>query len=302
LIAPSITLINDESTCTILPSIGGGIGSWTVAGQDMLRAASPQAIRGAEPLGLSTFPLVPYSNRIANAGFAWMGKDIRLTANFCPEPHAIHGIGWRRKWDIEDTADTTASLMIVHTPDADWPWAFEARQAISIAPDSLTITMRVRNCADHSVPLAFGHHPYFDAIGASLQFEASRVWMTGDDGLPAAPVLPSGQFDFSKPRGVQDRDIDHCYAGVRGSARITWEGRPLALDISSTPQLQAAVVYIPKGGEAFCFEPVPHINNALNLPGHEPAMPVVETGGIFETTIVMKAIPRPDVHANTARR
>jgi aldose 1-epimerase len=284
--------MNEGSMCTILPSIGGGMGSWTVAGQDMLRAASPQAIRGAAPLGLSTFPLVPYSNRIANAGFNWMGKAICLTPNFRPEPHAIHGIGWRRQWAVEDATDTTASLMIVHTPDADWPWGFEARQAFSIAPDSLTITMRVRNCADHAVPLAFGHHPYFDAIGASLQFEARQVWMTGDGGLPAAPVAPSGQFDFAKPRAVHGSDTDHCYAGVKGSARITWAGRPLALDISSSPQLQAAVVYIPKGGDAFCFEPVPHINNALNLPGHEPAMPVIEPGDFFETTIVMKAIPR----------
>jgi aldose 1-epimerase len=258
----------------------------------MLRAASPDAIRRLDPLGLSTFPLVPYSNRVANTAFDWEGHKISLAPNFYPELHPIHGVGWQRQWAIERADDTSATIMIVHVPDKDWPWAFEARQSFILAPHALTIKLSVRNCANQRVPLAFGHHPYFEAAGASLQFDAEQVWMIGDDGLPSAPVAPAGQFDFATIGAVQGRNIDHCYAGVSGCTRIEWTGRPFGLELSSSPQMEAAVIYIPIGGDAFCFEPVPHINNALHLPGHAPTMPVVDVGGVFETTIEMKAVPR----------
>ena len=77
-------------------------------------------------------------------------------------------------------------------------------------------------------------------------------------------------------------------AGVSGPVQISWVGRPLRLEIGSN--LPAAVVYVPKGGDSFCFEPVPHINNALNLPGHAPAMPIIAPGERFEAEIDFKVV------------
>jgi aldose 1-epimerase len=54
--------------------------------------------------------------------------------------------------------------------------------------------------------------------------------------------------------------------------------------------MTAAVVYERKGGNAFCFEPVPHINNALNRPGDLPAMPKVQPGKSFTGIIRLTAV------------
>ena len=280
------------SRCVLLPELGGAIGSWTVDGQDMLRAASAEAMAAGTMLGLASFPLVPYSNRIGHAEFFRDGQAIRLTPNFAPEPHAIHGVGWRRRWTVTAQSEDSATLTLVHAGDGDWPWPFEASQRVTVSAHGLTLALGVRNLATEAVPLAIGHHPYFDAADATMAFRADAVWMAGPDALPTTPLVPDGQFDFGTPAPVQGRDIDHCYAGVAGPARIGWSGRPLALEIASTPQLEAAVVYVPPGGDAFCFEPVPHINNALNLPGHAPAMPVIAPGDAFETTITLTAIPQ----------
>jgi galactose mutarotase-like enzyme len=40
----------------------------------MLRTASAEAIAAHDPLGMASFPLVPYSNRIADARFGWAGQ------------------------------------------------------------------------------------------------------------------------------------------------------------------------------------------------------------------------------------
>jgi aldose 1-epimerase len=287
---PSMTLTNGDSICTILPEIGGGLSNWRIGDQDMFRCATQSAMAARDPLGLATFPLVPFSNRIGNGMFDWNGETIAIEKNFAPEPHAIHGVGWKRAWRVERHSDSSVTLILSHSPDANWPWAFEARQVVTLDKTGLTLALSARNLSAQAVPLAFGHHPYFDVAGATMAFAAERMWTTGSDGLPSGTVKPDGQFDFSLPQPVKGRDIDHCYAGIAGRARITWSGRRFALEVTSTPPMAAAVVYIPKGGDAFCFEPVPHITNALNLPDHVPAMPVVGAGAQFEAKIVFDAI------------
>ena len=284
-----VTISAGESVCTISPAAGGSVASWHVGGQPLLRAAAASD----NPLDMASFPLVPYSNRIGGATFDWAGQTISLARKFEPEPHAIHGVGWARAWAVDRLTADSAVLTLLHAADDHWPWAFEARQHIHVASHELRLTLSVINRAAQAVPLAFGHHPYFDQAGASLCFEAEKVWTAGEDHLPITAQDLSGQdpnalFDFRTGACVEGRSIDHCYSAVSGTAHIKWAGRPLALDILSP--LPAAVVYIPLGGDAFCFEPVPHINNALNRAGDTPAMPVIEAGAAFETSILFRAV------------
>ena len=286
--AKQIILRAGTSECTVCPALGGGIAGWSVDGQAMLRRTSAEAIDTGHVLGLSSFPLVPYSNRIAHGQFEWAGHIVRITPNFAPEPHAIHGTGWEDAWQGEQISACQMRLHLTHSGDARWPWPFDAEQIVTVCEDGLSLALSATNLADVAVPLAFGHHPYFDSAGASMTFAAERVWMTGDDGLPSHPIAPSGQFDFAAGGQVEGCNIDHCYADITWPAKMSWERRPLRLEIGSN--LPAAVVYVPKGGASFCFEPVPHINNALNLPDHAPAMPIIAPGERFEATIVFKAI------------
>ena len=88
-ITETLTLTQGGSRCDLLPQLGGSIGAWMVRGQQMLRPASAAGIEARDPYATAGFPLVPYSNRIANGRFEWNGKLIGLTPNFAPEPHAI---------------------------------------------------------------------------------------------------------------------------------------------------------------------------------------------------------------------
>jgi aldose 1-epimerase len=275
-----------ESVCTLCPAIGGSLASWHIGKQAMLRTVTAPI----GPLDMASFPLVPYSNRIAAASFEWAGQPISLTKNFLPEPHAIHGVGWKRGWAVEQHSADHITVALNHDADDDWPWPFTARQMVTVTAHQLTLDLSVQNLADCAVPLGFGHHPYFDKAGASLRFDADEVWMSGEDCLPTSPQPLRGDFDFRTETRVAGRSIDHGYSGTAGGAHIEWEGRPLALDIISP--LPAAVVYVPEGGHAFCFEPVPHIINALNLPGAEPAMPIVASGASYQTSILFRAVPR----------
>ncbi len=283
------TLVAGNARCDVWPKAGGSIGRWAVNGQEMLRRTDAAAIDNLGPLDMSSFPLVPYSNRIGFGQFEWEGKPYRVKPNFFPEPHAIHGTGWAVKWHAEQSGPDSILLRHSHCPDSAWPWPFEAEQRLSLSADTLHIHLSARNLAEYPVPLAFGHHPYLDSNGATLVFRAGQIWHSGKDGLPDYAETPNGKFDFSNEALVEDRILDNCYADWDGQAIIRWAQRPLMLQMSAN--MSAAVVYIPADGDSFCFEPVPHINNALNLTGHRPAMPVVEPGACFDAIIEMKAIP-----------
>lgn len=285
----TLHLRHGSSECVICPEIGGTIVAWAVDGQNMLRRTDSHALQSRDPLRFSSFPLVPFSNRIGFGLFHWLGEEIGIDPNFSPEPHAIHGIGWKSVWDAERISEAEIVMRYHHKRDSRWPWSFSATQHVRLDGESLYLKLEAFNLSEECAPLAFGHHPYFDQHGAFLQFDAKHVLMNDHLGLPTHMLSPEGSYDFRDGESVTGKNIDHCYADWGGVAKILWNDRPLGLHIESN--MPAAVLYIPQYGESFCFEPVPHINNSLNRPADEPAMPTVPSGGSYRSHITLSAVP-----------
>jgi aldose 1-epimerase len=283
-----MTLSSGTARCDVIPSLGGSIGAWSVDGQPLLRRATSARVTAGDPFGMGSFPLVPYSNRIANGTFEWAGRRITLARNFVPEPHSIHGVGFESAWEVRSRASDGVVLALAHRPGAGWPWPFTAEQVITLRNDRLTIEMRAVNGAEQPVPLAFGVHPYFPREGASLEFQAQGVWLVGDDGLPSLLVKPFDKFDYSRSMAVSRGDIDHCFTGWNRMASIVWQDKPLGVEVSASASLPNAVVCIRSDDDGFCFEPVPHANDALNRPGESP-MPIVQPGDSFSASVVFRA-------------
>lgn len=288
----TLTLTRGADRCDVIPALGGSIGNWSVDGQVMLRAASPVSIATGDPYGTASFPLVPYSNRIGNGKFEWDGKQIGLARNFSPEPHSIHGVGFELPWTVRSRADDRIVLELDYRPGAAWPWPFEAQQIISLGEGTLLLELRAVNRHDRPVPLSFGHHPYFPRDAAHLKFKAQGVWLMNDDGLPSLLVKPFGKFDYSSMAPVARGDIDHCFTGWDGTASIAWRGKPLAVEITASAALSTAVVCIRSNVDGFCFEPVPHANNALNRQ-KDDSMPIIEPGDEFSASIEFRAVQSP---------
>jgi aldose 1-epimerase len=284
-----LTLTHGANRCDVVPAVGGSIGAWIVHGQEMMRAATLGGIEARDPYRMASFPLVPYSNRIADARFVWDGNIMSLAQNFPPEPHAIHGVGFQRAWQVVAHTRQSVELALNHRPDAGWPWAFEARQRITLADELLTLHLSAVNRHSRAVPLTFAHHPYFPRAGAQLEFNAEGVWLVGDDHLPSRWTKTAGAFDYSQGLSVENAEVDHCFTGWSGVARIGWPAKPWTLEITGSHQLRNAVVYIRRELDAFCFEPVVHINDALN---RQADMPVIQPGESFTSSIVFRAVKR----------
>ena len=289
----AIALQAGAARCTVLPALGGSLGGWWIAGQPLLRPADPAALQSAEPTGLSAFPLVPYSNRIEHGRFAWNGRAHSLALNRAGEPHALHGIGWQRPWQVTSSAARMVELALDHRGDADWPWPFAARQQITLSEDCLDLRFSVRNDADEAVPLSFGYHPYFVRDAARVRLAAGRVWLADAANLPERAVAPSGDFDLSGFAPVAGREIDNCYERVRWPAEIGWRDRPLRVLIEPSGDLGCAVVYSNAAAGALCIEPVAHLSNALNMAGAESPVPVVAPRASSQSALRLRATANP---------
>jgi len=106
------------------------------------------------------FPLLPFSNRIANGSFTFAGRDIVLAKNMPGEKHVLHGMGWLSEWGVVGLNESACHLRHCHTPN-EWPWAYEANQHISLTQNGLRLELSITNHGDSIMPAGLGFHPFF---------------------------------------------------------------------------------------------------------------------------------------------
>ncbi|NLP63960.1 aldose 1-epimerase [Paraburkholderia sacchari] len=280
----------------VAPSLGGAIVDARWCGRDVLRPM-PEAEWLARNVRKSAcYPLVPFSNRIAFGAFRFGDTRYTLVKNLAGINHAIHGTGFQRAWQIQQTRDANAiDMRLSHQPDDQWPFAFEVQQRISIDAGALVLSLRVTNTDTIAAPCGVGWHPFFpldtEAGPTWLHTEWSAMLVSDANDLPCSSTLPP-QFD-----ALDDTVVDNCFTGWSRSARIDTPHHRVSIEASDT--LRCAVLFRPADQSFFAFEPVSHANNALN--GIEPPMHVLAPHEALEArmTISVQA-PTADSHRSEA--
>ncbi|HBK08602.1 MAG TPA: epimerase [Acetobacteraceae bacterium] len=260
-----LTLRAGTSSVVVAPEHGAGLTGWLLGSTPLLRRALPQTAIGGDPRAMGCFPLLPYGNRIAHARFRWLGVDYALRENFGDNPHTIHGVGWQRAWTVEATSPTSALQSLRHSPDASWPFAFQASVEYRLSPEALTIALQMTNRHDTAAPAGIGIHPFFPkANDPSLRFAASGAWETGPDALPLRQGPLPADWSHAASRRIADSRLDNCFTGWDGRADIL--AGPASLRIEASPVFRHLQVFTPDWADFFCAEPVSHAPDAINRP------------------------------------
>ncbi len=216
------------------------------------------------PVCNASFPLVPYSNRIGEGRFVFEGGDYTVPSYRPGDRHGLHGVGWRAPWLIEELREGFVCLTYRHD-GPDWPWTFEVEQRIEIAGDQLVFTMRFLNTDNRSQPVGLGFHPYFPRDdNTRLMFASRAVWDGKIAGVSERLVDLPERWRFETGRALTDEQIDHCFTGWSGPARIDWPNTGLSVEVASDQALDHVVVFTPTGEPYLCFEPVSHMSNAIH--------------------------------------
>jgi aldose 1-epimerase len=248
-------LQSGDLACEIAPQLGGCIAGLWLGNVPVLRSAPAAQLTSARQSG--SYPLVPFSNRVAQAALVWQGTQHPLVRNNGPEPHAIHGVGWQRPWEVLESDGEFALLSYEHRPDASWPFAFDTSQAFRLRASTLELTLSITNQSREGAPAGLGWHPYFVKRAQShVVFQASGRWEMGDDKLPTQRNAVTG-LDAD----CAFLDVDHCFDGWSGAVQLNDE----ILRTRITSSLQRLVVFTNDTRDFVAIEPVSHVNNAVNL-------------------------------------
>lgn len=271
-----VSLTAGPSHLQLWPETGGAIVDWRFADVPLLRPIPAEALAAHSARRLGCFPLIPYSNRIAGAKLTFDGATHALRPDANGEPHSIHGNGWYTPWRVAERSASRLVLALDHAAQGDttldWPFSYAATQTFALSETGLDITLHLENRDSRPMPAGFGLHPYFRRSTAALMsFSAATVWLNGADRLPSTQQPVPSAWSFATPRSPADVELDHCFAGWNGRARIVWPEDRLGLTMEASPQFSHLVVYTPSGRDFFCVEPVSHMNDGMSRmdrPGH----------------------------------
>lgn len=248
-----IVLENGAARLQLAPDIGGAVAGFTVDSRDILR---PMARGATDVLDASSFPLVPFCNRIPEGRFAFEGRQVLLKPNLGDHPHPLHGQGWRGAWSVEHAEGAKATLSYAHAP-SDWPWAYRAEQRFILGEAGLRLELSVTNTGDTPMPAGLGFHPYFPRrAGEVLRASVEGVWMINETVLPTVHHDGVWGPDWASGAGVEGHEdlIDHCYTGWNQQAALNAPGQPTTT-ITASADCRWLHLYVPPGQDFYCVEP-----------------------------------------------
>lgn len=268
------------------PARGGSILRFDWRGEPLMRPACGPSI-----LDVACFPLVPFSNRIADGRFAADGVDVRLKPNFpgSSHPHPLHGFGWLSDWAVRESA--ASSIMLEHSYEAaEWPWSYRARQCFILDETGLKVMLSLNNLSDAAMPAGLGLHPYFPRNAQTVYRGLHRGEWQNDAGcLPVRLDEHAEAVDWWHGTPVATRAVDTAYAHREGALTVSWPDRALELSIEPSANLAHTVVYSPPGADYFCAEPVSHATDAVNSRRDDNGLCWLDRGAALEAQVTFTA-------------
>jgi len=263
----SIFLTNNVAKVEISPALGGAILAYEAKLNNKFVAILRKTNNVKSVLDSNCFPLIPYSNRIREGQFTWQETAISLPLNHLPEKHSIHGHGWQLPWTITEQSEQSLTLEY-HYNIAEWPYAYLATQVFTLKEKALSITLTMKNTDNCAIPAGLGLHPYFNLTrGTLIQCDVDQMWAVDDECMPTQLVDKPSAMNRSAGFPVHGSNLDNVFTGFTGDATVTWPELSAKASISTSSNCQFLVIYSPEGEDYFCFEPVTHCTDAINMAG-----------------------------------
>ncbi|MGN6819833.1 MAG: hypothetical protein ACTHJR_14295 [Sphingomonas sp.] len=139
--SPQLVIIeHGDVRATILPTLGGSLGSLSWRGIDLLRAAPADC---SDVRDKACFPLVPFANRIDDGQFSYEECDVELEHFSAELLHALHGTGWQSAWRTDMVERDRVELRHRHQGER-WPWPFVATEVFQLLPWGIEIDLAGR--------------------------------------------------------------------------------------------------------------------------------------------------------------
>lgn len=273
----TIELESGDLRLGIVPEIGGSLAFLRYRGIDLMRPLSAEAAARRDVLGVASFPMTPYANRIAGNRFTYEGRTYEVQPNNGTERFNVHGSGWKSAWTAETLSSSSATLSLDRAAAGD-PYAYRAVQRINLADDGLTLATTIENRGAVRMPFGFGHHPWFDRdADVELRFRATHFWLEAPEGIASDRITLPPELDFARGAPLPTSWRNNAYGGWDGVAEVRFPSRGLGLRIEADPIFGTLMFYADPERTFFCVEPQSNVPCAFNkLPDNGRDLGVID--------------------------
>lgn len=260
-----VILQNTQLKLVVNPAVGGAVVRFdALTEQGNIALMRPGNDTETDPNRLAMYPLVPWSNRIAQSGFEWQGQSYSLDANVEGEPLPIHGDGWQQSWQVASQQEQALRLELYSQRQA--PFHYRAEMEYRLMDNCLEVTLSVTHLGGQPTPYGLGLHPWFPRTDDTrVTAKAEGVWEVDKAQLPTQwrKLAPNDAWNFHTPQTLPQGLIDNLFTGWNGHAQLAWPKRGVTLELETEPAIARYLMFSP-GAQAdfFCFEPVSHEVNA----------------------------------------
>lgn len=266
-----VVLQSGNATARLLPAAGGRISALRLqaAGSDnAIDVLHPYPEDFFDPLRWGKggiYPLMPYSNRIAQARVRVDGADVALAPHPDALPHTLHGNAHALPWKLESQGADHAVMALDSAACPAWPWHYTARIELQLSPTTLSATLSIRNADQSLMPAGLGLHPYFrHQHDAAVGYRPGAIWPPTPEFIAVASRAPEPEEFHMPARALRAGGLTDYIGGWDGKASVELpEGE--VLDIDADPVFSHLVVHRPDALTYLCLEPVSHVADGFNL-------------------------------------
>ena len=245
------------------PELGGSIVAFERVDDRSTVSILRDARDASNVLEASSFPLVPFVNRIRGGRFTFRGREVSMRANMPGDLNPLHGQGWLSPWQVDEAREGIAVLRYRHRP-GEWPWNYDARQEFALDERGLSLVLSCRNNSADAMPCGLGQHPYFQCgHNTRISADVRCAWTMDEQTLPVAKVAAAGRYSLDDRR-ICGQDLDNGFGGWSGEVSISDPAWPFHVRLSA--RTNYLHIYSPLDSDFFAAEPVTQANAALNEP------------------------------------
>ena len=264
-VSEALTLTAGRLALDLVPQIGGSIAAFRLDDVDVMRPLSSADRAAGNVLGVASFPMVPFANRVGGNAFEFEGRRYSFEMNNPPEIYHVHGTGWHRPWTVTE-ADDRSAILSLEVVDLQ-AFSYHAEQRFTLDEAGLSLATSVTNLAAQRMPFGFGHHPWFERDDEiTVQFAARTFHLNEPEMMIGQRIALPAELAFDSPQPLPAYWRCTDYGGWDGVATIRQPARGVGLTMRGDPVYGHIMFYADPARPVFCVEPQTNASGAFNRP------------------------------------
>jgi len=253
----------------IYPTLGASLQQFYVNKQPIINNIIRGTIETPKLLNSSCSAILfPFANRINKGQYQYQETLYQLECNETRRGHAMHGLVYRKSFDVLDfeTNKEEGKIRFVYHQDdqtAGFPFPFKIVLMYILRNNSLSLEVTVENTGTNSFPFSLGWHPYF----YSSNLEKSTLYMKSQQKIQTnETMIPTGikTNNFPNPLILNAEEFDTGFILEQSEVEYKTPDYQLKMNIEQDMNKPYIQLYIPTHRKSIAIEPMTAATDCYN--------------------------------------